>query len=247
MRHITILLAIGVLSGMGSTSLAGPAGPVPENDFCADAIAPIECQAQSPTPSLGTCSLSSGPPNIFEVCDLTVGASPRHDCWASNAVCQPLPPFTSGYRCGFDTDNRFATTDGPDTAGTPCQSPATRNTWCFWHDPERSEEEKRAAASKGGLASRPSVLPEAADIRLRTPDGCMTILEETASQVRRGELAPNIANSIGYLVDRVVFGTDWPYDMALDWPVSWILGMRSLSQEEKEAILYKNLERLLNI
>ncbi len=48
-------------------------------------------------------------------------------------------------------------------------------------------------------------------------------------------------------VDRVVFGTDWPYDMALDWPVSWILGMKSLAPAEKEAILYKNLERLLKI
>jgi len=48
-------------------------------------------------------------------------------------------------------------------------------------------------------------------------------------------------------VDRVVFGTDWPYDMALDWPVSWILAMDTLSQEEKEAILWKNLEKLLNL
>jgi aminocarboxymuconate-semialdehyde decarboxylase len=48
-------------------------------------------------------------------------------------------------------------------------------------------------------------------------------------------------------VERVVFGTDWPYDMALDWPVSWILGMKSLTQEEKEAILWKNLERLLKV
>ena len=47
--------------------------------------------------------------------------------------------------------------------------------------------------------------------------------------------------------DRVVFGTDWPYDMALDWPVSWILSMESLSQEEKDAILWKNLERLLSL
>jgi len=47
--------------------------------------------------------------------------------------------------------------------------------------------------------------------------------------------------------DRVVFGTDWPYDMALDWPVSWILAMESLTQQEKEAILWRNLERLLNI
>jgi aminocarboxymuconate-semialdehyde decarboxylase len=47
--------------------------------------------------------------------------------------------------------------------------------------------------------------------------------------------------------DRVVFGTDWPYDMALDWPVSWILAMESLTQEEKDAIFWRNLERLLNI
>jgi aminocarboxymuconate-semialdehyde decarboxylase len=47
--------------------------------------------------------------------------------------------------------------------------------------------------------------------------------------------------------DRVVFGTDWPYDMALDWPVSWILAMESLTQEEKEAILWRNLERLLGL
>jgi len=47
--------------------------------------------------------------------------------------------------------------------------------------------------------------------------------------------------------DRVVFGTDWPYDMALDWRVSWILAMESLTQAEKEAILWRNLERLLGI
>jgi aminocarboxymuconate-semialdehyde decarboxylase len=47
--------------------------------------------------------------------------------------------------------------------------------------------------------------------------------------------------------DRVLFGTDWPYDMALDWPVSWILEMTTLSQEEKEAILWKNLAELLRL
>lgn len=48
-------------------------------------------------------------------------------------------------------------------------------------------------------------------------------------------------------IDRVVFGTDWPYDMAFDWPVSWILSLESLTQDEKEAILWKNLERLLGL
>jgi hypothetical protein len=35
--------------------------------------------------------------------------------------------------------------------------------------------------------------------------------------------------------------------MALDWPVAWILGMKTLTQQEKEAILSKNLERLLGM
>lgn len=47
--------------------------------------------------------------------------------------------------------------------------------------------------------------------------------------------------------DRVVFGTDWPYDMCIDWPVSWILDMPSLTQEEKELVLWKNLEGLLGL
>ena len=54
-----------------------------------------------------------------------------------------------------------------------------------------------------------------------------------------------LIDSVG--IDRVVFGTDWPYDMALDWPVSWVLAMESLSQEEKEKILWKNLAGLLNL
>ncbi len=48
-------------------------------------------------------------------------------------------------------------------------------------------------------------------------------------------------------IDRVVFGTDWPYDMAQDWPVSWILGLESITDKEKELILWKNLESLLGL
>jgi aminocarboxymuconate-semialdehyde decarboxylase len=54
-----------------------------------------------------------------------------------------------------------------------------------------------------------------------------------------------IIDTVG--ADRVVFGTDWPFDMCTDWPVSWILGLKSLTRDEKELILYKNLEKLLNL
>ena len=48
-------------------------------------------------------------------------------------------------------------------------------------------------------------------------------------------------------IDRVVLGTDWPADMMIDWPVGWVMGLPSLTQDEKEAILWKNLEKLLGI
>jgi hypothetical protein len=35
--------------------------------------------------------------------------------------------------------------------------------------------------------------------------------------------------------------------MVFDWPVSWILSLETLTQAEKEAILWKNLERLLGL
>ena len=48
-------------------------------------------------------------------------------------------------------------------------------------------------------------------------------------------------------IDRVVLGTDWPADMMIDWPVGWVMGLPSLTQDEKEAILWKNLEKLLSL
>ena len=47
--------------------------------------------------------------------------------------------------------------------------------------------------------------------------------------------------------DRVVLGTDWPADMAIDWPIAWVMGLHSLTPDEKELILHKNLESLLSL
>jgi aminocarboxymuconate-semialdehyde decarboxylase len=47
--------------------------------------------------------------------------------------------------------------------------------------------------------------------------------------------------------DRVVLGSDWPYVQWEPSPVAWVQGLQSLTQEEKEAILWQNLERLLEI
>ena len=48
-------------------------------------------------------------------------------------------------------------------------------------------------------------------------------------------------------IDRVFLGSDWPYDMGFDSPVEWVNNLKSLTQEEKDAILWKNLESVLGI
>jgi aminocarboxymuconate-semialdehyde decarboxylase len=47
--------------------------------------------------------------------------------------------------------------------------------------------------------------------------------------------------------DRVVLGSDWPFVPWTPGPGGWVQGLKSLSQEEKEKILFKNLETLLKI
>src|SRR5688572_27276063 len=47
--------------------------------------------------------------------------------------------------------------------------------------------------------------------------------------------------------DRVVLGSDWPFVPWTPSPGGWVEGLKSLTQDEKEKILWKNLETLLKI
>jgi aminocarboxymuconate-semialdehyde decarboxylase len=47
--------------------------------------------------------------------------------------------------------------------------------------------------------------------------------------------------------DRVVLGSDWPFVPWHPSPVTWVQGLQTLSQEEKEKILWRNLEALLGL
>jgi aminocarboxymuconate-semialdehyde decarboxylase len=47
--------------------------------------------------------------------------------------------------------------------------------------------------------------------------------------------------------DLVVLGSDWPYVRWDPSPVAWVQGLQSLTPEEKDKILWQNLERLLGL
>ena len=44
-----------------------------------------------------------------------------------------------------------------------------------------------------------------------------------------------------------MLGSDWPFVSWYPSPVAWVQGLKSLSQEEKERILWRNLEALLDL
>jgi aminocarboxymuconate-semialdehyde decarboxylase len=46
-------------------------------------------------------------------------------------------------------------------------------------------------------------------------------------------------------IDRVVLGSDWPFVPWHPSPVAWVESLSSLTREEKDRILWRNLETLL--
>ena len=47
--------------------------------------------------------------------------------------------------------------------------------------------------------------------------------------------------------DRVVLGSDWPFVRWDPSPVAWVQGLPGLTAEEKNRILWQNLEGLLGL
>ncbi len=88
--------------------------------------------------------------------------------------------------------------------GKSCRANATSgSSYCFFHDPATSEE-RTAARRAGGQANRPAVAPEAPVRELETSSHVAQLLAETINYVRRGELDPKVANSVGYLSNILV-------------------------------------------
>ena len=86
------------------------------------------------------------------------------------------------------------------TKGKECRARIITNSeYCFFHDPQKSIE-RRAASQRGGRNKRLAVLDrQTPDLPLKTVDQIIGLLEITVNEVRRGELSPKIANTIGYL------------------------------------------------
>src|ERR1700722_17831905 len=73
--------------------------------------------------------------------------------------------------------------------------------FCFFHDPEKAED-RRQAQSQGGRNNRMKTLPESApNVRVGNSGDAIALISQTINQVRKGQIDPRIANSVGFLAN----------------------------------------------
>lgn len=89
--------------------------------------------------------------------------------------------------------------------GQKCRAMAIDGSrYCFFHDPAM-QKARKAAQQRGGRANQAAVLPaDAADVQLESARDIATLLAQTINQARKGQIAPKIAGTIGYLACSLV-------------------------------------------
>jgi len=92
--------------------------------------------------------------------------------------------------------------------GTCCQATALPGShFCFFHDPAKAAA-RRKAQSRGGRGNRMQTLPaDTPDVKVEDGAGVVRLLSQTINQVRRGEIDPRVANTVGYLSNIVLAAT----------------------------------------
>jgi hypothetical protein len=86
-----------------------------------------------------------------------------------------------------------------------CQANAMKDSiYCYLHNPEVLDEDKRLAQAKGGagnIVRLDEMLPE---IKVEKAKDVVLLLQDTVSRVRTGQMDIRIANTIGYLCGHLI-------------------------------------------
>jgi hypothetical protein len=77
------------------------------------------------------------------------------------------------------------------------------NGFCYFHNPDISEEQKKEAQSKGGKGNH-RVQEPMSPLGLKQTKDVVSLLEETINALRAGQLDVKIANGVGYLAGQLV-------------------------------------------
>jgi hypothetical protein len=87
--------------------------------------------------------------------------------------------------------------------GQPCHCaalPDDPHRMCFWHSPARAGE-RSTAQLRGGITRQHAVgIRNAPTVHLESVEEVKSVLADVITKVRRGQLEPKAANSLGYLL-----------------------------------------------
>jgi hypothetical protein len=89
--------------------------------------------------------------------------------------------------------------------GEKCEAYAVKDTeFCYFHNPDIDDEEKREAQSNGGK-TKALILKEALpELIISKPSDAVLLVADTISRVRAGTLDIRTANCLGFLSDKLL-------------------------------------------
>ena len=89
--------------------------------------------------------------------------------------------------------------------GTKCEAHAIKDSkFCYFHNPDISDEEKREAQSNGGKTKALTLKEPLPALPLKMPDDAVLLVADTINRVRAGKLDIRTANCLGFLADKLL-------------------------------------------
>ena len=89
--------------------------------------------------------------------------------------------------------------------GTQCNANAMSGAdYCYTHNPDISDEEKREAKQRGGQNRAVAISEPLPPLAIAEPNDAVLLIVDTISRVRSGELDIRVANCLGFLTDKLL-------------------------------------------
>jgi len=89
--------------------------------------------------------------------------------------------------------------------GTQCEAHAIKDSgFCYFHNPDISDEEKREAQTRGGQARGVTLAEPLPVMNIKKIPDITLFLVDTISRVRAGKMDVRTANCLGFLSDKLM-------------------------------------------
>ena len=76
--------------------------------------------------------------------------------------------------------------------------------YCYTHNPDISDEEKREAKQRGGQNRAVAISEPLPPLTIAEPNDAVLLIVDTINRVRAGELDIRVANCLGFLTDKLL-------------------------------------------